>query len=121
MSEDLVTPCEARYVVARCDDNSRRLDAKRQRWSPADLPVAHPDDLVPVADPCRVHRDHDLVRRGSSRRRQLEHVHVAAKRVYAGGLHPRHDHHVPRILEFDEAGSGKACEVVRSLEHRCGR
>jgi hypothetical protein len=50
MSEDLVTRCEARHVVARCDDDPRRLDAKRQRWSPADLPVADPDDLVPVAD-----------------------------------------------------------------------
>jgi hypothetical protein len=30
------------------------LDAERERWSPADLPVADPDDLVPVADRCRV-------------------------------------------------------------------
>jgi hypothetical protein len=98
MSEDLVTRCEARHVVARCDDDPCRLDAKRQRWSPADLPVADADDLVPVANPCRVHRDHDLVRRGSSRRRQLEHVHVAAERVDAGGLHPTHNHDVPVIL-----------------------
>src|ERR671936_1726736 len=92
MGEHLVAGCETRYVLAKSGDDTSRFDAECQRWLSAHVPVAHADDLVPVADPCGAHRDHELVRRGRSRRRELEHVNLAAERVDAGGLHPSHRH-----------------------------
>jgi hypothetical protein len=94
VSEHLVARCEACHVLANRVDNARRLDAQRQRWSAADVPVAHPDDLVPVADPCRPHREHDLIRGGRRRRGELEHAHLGAECLDAGGLHPLHSHHL---------------------------
>src|SRR4029453_19472461 len=49
-------------------------------------------ELVPVGDSCRLHREHDLVRRRRPGRLQLEQAHLAAERVDAGGLHPSHHH-----------------------------
>src|SRR5919204_5405186 len=92
MGEHLVAGCETPYVLAKSGDDTSRFDAECQRWLSADVPFAHADDLVPVADPCGAHRDHELVRRGRSRRRELEHAHLAAERVDAGGLHPLHRH-----------------------------
>jgi hypothetical protein len=94
VGEHLVARCQARYVLADRGDNSRCLDAERQRRLAAHVPVADPDELVPVGDPCRVDRDHDLVRRRRRRRRELERAHLAAERVDAGGLHPSHRHHL---------------------------
>jgi hypothetical protein len=65
MTEDLVTRCEARHVVARCDDDSRRLDAKRERWLPADFPVADPDGLVQLPTLLRAPRSRPRPARGS--------------------------------------------------------
>jgi hypothetical protein len=90
VSEHLVTRYEARHVLADCGDNSRCFDAEHQRWSAADIPLADPDDLVPVADPCRVHRNHDLIRSKRGWRREFEQAHLVAERVYAGGPHPSH-------------------------------
>src|SRR4051812_4378262 len=105
MREHLVAECETRYLLADRGDYTCRFDAERQRWLSAHVPVAYADDLVPVADPCGAHRDHQLVRRGRSRCRELEHAHVGAERIDAGGSHPTHDRHVPGILEFDESRS----------------
>src|SRR5947207_206201 len=81
MREHLVAECETRYPLADRGDDTCRFDAECQRWLSADVPVAYADDLVPVAHPCGAYRDHQLVRRGRSRRRELEHVNLAAKRV----------------------------------------
>jgi hypothetical protein len=94
VGEHLVARCQARHVLADRGDDTRRLDAERQRRPAAHVPVADPDELVPVADTCRVHRDHDLVRRRRPGRRDLEHAHLAAECVDAGGLHPSHRHHL---------------------------
>src|SRR3954447_20566580 len=90
MREHLVAECETRHLLADRGDDTCRFDAKCQRWLSADVPIAHADDLVPVADPCGAYRDHQLVRRGRSRRRELEHAHVAAERIDPGGSHPTH-------------------------------
>src|SRR5919197_5799193 len=105
MREHLVAECETRYLLADRGDDTCRFDAEHQRWLSADVPAADADDLVPVADPRRTHRDHDLVRRGRSRRRELEHAHVAPERIDAGGSHPTHNRLLPGILEFDESRS----------------
>ena len=94
VSEHLVARCEACHVLADRVDNAGRLDTQRQRWSAADVPVARPDDLVPVADPCRPHREHDLIRGGRRRRGELEHPHLGAECLDAGGLHPLHSDHL---------------------------
>ncbi|HEX5878938.1 MAG TPA: hypothetical protein VF468_11550, partial [Actinomycetota bacterium] len=60
VGEHLVARCQAPHVLADRGDDTRCLDAERQRRSAANVPVACPDELVPVGDPCRVHRDHDL-------------------------------------------------------------
>src|SRR5919202_2694828 len=112
MCEHLVAECETRYLLADRGDDARRFDAECQRWLSADVPVAYADDLVPVADPCRAHRDHQLVRRGRSRRREFEHAHVTAERVDAGGSHPTPNPHLPGILEFDESRSS-SCPRAR--------
>jgi hypothetical protein len=70
----------------------------------ADVPAADSDDLVPIADPRRAYRDHNLVRRRARRRSEVEHAHVAAEYFDAGGLHPAHSHQ-PGILAY-ESGSG---------------
>jgi hypothetical protein len=98
MGEDLVARCEARHVLADGGDDAGRLDAERQRWSEADVPVADPDDLVPVADACRAYGDHDLVRRRRRWRREFEHAQLAAECVDARGLHPSSGHPA-RIVE----------------------
>jgi hypothetical protein len=90
VSEHIVTRYETRHILADGGDNSRCLDAEHQRWSAADIPLADPDDLVPAANPCRVHRDHDLVRSRRPWRREFEQTHVIAERVDAGGPHPSH-------------------------------
>jgi hypothetical protein len=95
VGEHLVARCEARHLLADSSDDAGHLDAERQRWSAADVPVADPDDLVPVPDPCRLHRDHDLVQRRRRWRRELEHAHFAAECVNAGDLHPSHSDHLP--------------------------
>jgi hypothetical protein len=94
VSEHLVARCQARHVLADRGDHTRRLDAQRQRRPAAHVPVADADELVPVGDPCRVHRDHDLVRRRRRRRCEFEHAQLAAERVDACGLHPSHRHHL---------------------------
>src|ERR671930_576901 len=70
MREHLVAECETRYVLADLGDDASRFDAECERWLLANVPFASADDLVPVADPGRAHRDHELVRRGRSRRRE---------------------------------------------------
>jgi hypothetical protein len=69
MGENLVSRCEARYLLADGGDDTCRFDAECQRWLSPDVPFADAHDLVPVTDPCGAHRDHELVRRGRSRRR----------------------------------------------------
>src|SRR3954451_11226891 len=108
MREHRVAECETRYPVADRGDDTCRFDAECQRWLSADIPVAYAADLVPVADPCGAHRDHQLVRRGRSRCREFEHAHVAAERIDTGGSHPTHDRHVPGILESGEARSSSS-------------
>src|ERR671936_2031410 len=108
MREHLVAECETHYVLADRGDDACRFDAECQRWLSADVPVAYANDLVPVADPCGAYRDHQLVRRGRSRRRELEHADVGAERIDAGGSHPTHNRHVPGILEFDESRSSSS-------------
>jgi hypothetical protein len=87
MGEHLVAGRKARHLFADGDDDARRLDPERERGPAADVPAAYSDDLVPVADSGRPHRDHDLVRRERLRRRQLEHLHLAPERLDAGGAH----------------------------------
>jgi hypothetical protein len=94
VGEHLVARYQAGHVLADHGDHTRRLDAQRQRRSAAHVPVACPDELVPVGDPCRMHRDHDLVRRRRRRRCELERAQLAAERVDACGLHPSHRHHL---------------------------
>src|SRR6266699_2404653 len=98
VGEHLIASCKACHVFADSVDDSRRLDAERQRWPVTDVPVTDPDDLVPVADTCRSHRDHDLVRRRRRWRWEVEHAHGVAERVDAGGSHLSHVHHL-RMLE----------------------
>ena len=64
VGEHLVARCEPCHVFADRVDDSRRFDAERQRWPAPDVPAPDPDDLVPVTNTSRSHRDHDLVRRG---------------------------------------------------------
>jgi hypothetical protein len=93
VGEHLVARGEGRHVLAeRCDD-AGRLDAERQRRSAAHVPAADPDDLIPVANPGCMHRDHDFIRCRRRRRRELEHAHIAAERLDAGRPHPLHSHH----------------------------
>src|SRR6266566_9422544 len=108
VGEHLVAACETRYLLADRGDDTCRFDAKCQPWLSADVPVAYADDLVPVADPCGAHQDHELVRRGRSRRRELEHAHVATERINADGSHPTHTRHAPEILEFHEPRSSSS-------------
>src|ERR671934_2619995 len=108
MREHLVAECETRYLLADRGDDTCRFDAECQGWLSADVPVADADDLVPVTDPGGAHRDHQLVRRGRSRRRELEHAHVAAERIDTDGSHPTHNRHLPGILEFDESRSSSS-------------
>src|SRR5919201_5419295 len=143
MREYLVAECESRYVLADCGDDTCRFDAECQRWLSADVPFAHADELLPVADPCGAHRDHELVRRGRSRRGELEHLDLAAERLDAGGLHPspcRHLGHprsaaavhtgtlelrgirVPRALALPEVkDAGRIPALLRSLAPVAGR
>jgi hypothetical protein len=93
MGKHLVARGQAGYLPADRGDHARRLHTKHQRRLAAHVPVADPDELVPVADPCSVHPNDDLVGRGRGRRRQLEQAHLAAERLDAGGLHPSHRHH----------------------------
>jgi hypothetical protein len=101
MREHLVSWCEPRHVLADRGDDTRRFDAECQRWLPADVPFSDADELVPVADPGRPHRDPDLVRRRRRRRRELQHSYVSAEGVNPGRLHPSHSHHLedPRARE----------------------
>src|SRR5581483_9470585 len=99
VGEDLVARCEACHLFADSVDDSRRLDAERQRRPVTDVPVTEPDDLVPVADTCRSHRDHDLVRRRRRWRREFEYAHRVAERVDAGGSHLSHDHYLASLEE----------------------
>ena len=92
MREHLVTECETRYVLADRGDDTCRFDAECQRWLSADVPFAHPDDLVPVANACGAHGDEELVRRRRSRRRELEQMNLAPECVDARGLHLSHRH-----------------------------
>jgi hypothetical protein len=58
----LVARCEGRHLQADRDHDAGRLDPEGQRRLAADVPAANADDLIPVANPGRVHRDHDLER-----------------------------------------------------------
>src|SRR3954469_12207892 len=95
MREHLVAERETCDVLADRGDDTCRFDTECQRWLSADVPLAHADELVPVADACGAHRDHELVRRGRSGRRELERVNLAAERVDAGGSYPTPDPHPP--------------------------
>ena len=99
MGEHLVARCEARHVLAGRVNDPGRFNPEGQRRPPADIPVADADELVPVADTGGAHRDHDLVRRGRRRRRELEHSYLAAERVDAGGLHASHGYHLRRTAQ----------------------
>src|SRR5919109_1299923 len=112
MREHLVAERETRYLLADRGDDARRFDAECQRRLSADVPFAHANDLVPVADPCGAHRDHQLVRRGRSRRRELEHAHVAAERIDTDGSHPTHNRHLPGIL--GSTSPGRANPLART-------
>jgi hypothetical protein len=96
VGEHLVARGQARHVLADRGDDSRSLDAERQRWSAADVPIANPNDLVPVADPCRPHREHDLICRGRHWLRELEQAHLVAECLDSRGLHPLHSQHPRR-------------------------
>jgi hypothetical protein len=87
MGEHFVAWREARHLFANGDDDACRLDPENERRLAADIPGTYSDDLVPVADSGRPHRDHDLVRSERLRRRQLEHLHLAPERLDAGGAH----------------------------------
>ena len=87
MGEHLVAGREARHPFANGDDDTRRLDPEHQLGLTADIPATYSDDLDPVANSGRPHRDQQLVRSERLRRRQLEHLHLAPERLYAGSAH----------------------------------
>jgi hypothetical protein len=87
MGEHLVAARKARHLFAGGDDDACRLNPERKRGLAADIPTTYSDDLVPVPDSGRPHRDYDLVRSESLRRSQLEHLHLAPKDLDAGCAH----------------------------------
>ena len=87
MGEHLVGGPEARHLFANGDYDAGRLDPEHQRGMAADIPATYADDLVPVANSGRPHRDQQLVRSERLRRRQLEHLHLAPERLDARGAH----------------------------------
>ena len=87
MREYRVAGREARHLFANGDNDAGRLDPEHQRGLTPNIPATYSDDLVPVANSGRPHRDHDLVRSERLRRRQLEHLHLAPEGLDAGGAH----------------------------------
>jgi hypothetical protein len=83
----LVADSEPAYLAADCLADSGGFDAERH-WRPAaDIPVADPDALLPVANACRFHRDQHLVARDRTRHIELEHLYPAADCVDSGSTH----------------------------------
>jgi hypothetical protein len=66
-----VGPC---CLCRHGDDDIGRLDPEHQQGLAADISATYSDDLVPVANSGRPHRDHELVRSERLRHRQLEHL-----------------------------------------------
>jgi hypothetical protein len=87
MGEDLVPDRPVLHTGTDRGDDSRRLDAERHRRCPSHIPIAHADEVVPVADTGALDLDQHLAVTERSRFRNLEQLKIAAELLDSGYTH----------------------------------